>query len=90
MIDDHRSKNANRNAQIASIYAINELSECITLEHIQKEVQSDTQYIELIDIISDGIPSKRNLAEPAHLRKFWKVRDGQAYYYTKIITQASA
>lgn len=58
---------------IASTCALQQLG-CVTFDHIVSAARSDDEYQALLKLISCGFPEKRNLVEPACLRKYWEVR----------------
>ena len=57
----------------ASTCAVEQLG-CVTFDHLISAARSDDEYQALLKLISHGFPEKRNLVEPAFLRKYWEVR----------------
>lgn len=84
---------ANVALSIASVSAFSELRS-ISVDDVQKAAIHDKQYQDLLAIIKQGFPSKRNLTNPSHLRNFWDVRhrlselDGIAYMDNRIVVPA--
>ncbi len=57
---------------VASTYALHELGS-VTFDHIISAAQTDDEYQALLKLISTGFLEKRNVVEPACLRKYWEV-----------------
>jgi hypothetical protein len=58
---------------IASTCALQQIGS-VTFDHIVSAARSDDEYQTLLKFISCGFPGKRNLVEPACMRKYWEVR----------------
>ena len=66
-------ESADTACRVASIQTVNNLKS-VTLDDIRTASLLDQQYQDLIKIVKQGFPDKRNKTEPAHLREFWEVR----------------
>ena len=62
-------------AMSAFINSISSHTETISIDEVKHAACADKEYLDLLDLITNGFPQSRNKVHPTHLREFWSVHE---------------